>query len=210
MGDMDGNEEYQLWQVLEHKLFHPHGTKAIHAWLRNFHRFLPFLWGHGMPDWSKPIRHNAGFQSDIPFPQHINDPFSCRPRNVGVGFSYQIREDLSSFCLRLFWGDAYLSLDLDNRYLFEHRVGTESCPKPLSNDLANLFDKRISHPGLHTHIGGGNASHDLRFGLCSRNPFLLLYQAAYQLCPPALQENEKGRFTQVVTTQWQHPEIKIF
>ena len=207
---MNGNEEYQLWQALEHKLFHPRGTKGIHTWLRNFHRFLPLLWGHGIPDWSKPIRHKAGFQSDEPFPQHINDHFSCHSRDSGVAFSYQIREDLSSFCLRLFWADAYLSLELDDRYLYEHRTYMENCTRPLRNDLGSLFDKRIAHPGLHTHIGGDNIPHNLRFGLCSNNPFLLLYQAAFQLCPAGLQSNEKGRFLKVVAAHWQHPEIKIF
>jgi len=207
---MNANEERLLWQVLEHKLFSSRGANSVHTWLRNSHLFLPSLWGHGTYDWKKPIKRNAGFQSDDPFPEHIDDDFSCRPRDSAVAFSYQIREDLSSFCLRLFWSDVYLSLELDDRYLYEHRAGTKSATELLSNDLASLFDKRIAHPGLHTHIGGGGALHDLRFGFCSSNPFLVLYQTAFQLCPAELQNNEKDRFLQLATSQWQCPEIKIF
>ena len=51
-------------------------------------------------------------------------------------------------------------------------------------EIEGVIKKRIYPPALHTHLkreDGGDYYHHLRFGFATNNPFVILYQLAFQI-----------------------------
>ena len=54
----------------------------------------------------------------------------------------------------------------------------------MKEDIEEVIKTRVYHPALHTHLkreSGGDYYHHLRFGFATNNPFVILYQVAFQI-----------------------------
>lgn len=205
---MDIND-IQLWQHIERLAFAPRNAHKRSAWLRNFHRFLPLLWGAGEQDLSKPVRVGGRLRSQRDLPGSLPDIETCRPRfDAPIGFFYDIAEDLRAFSIQVYWIESALRIEYDQRFLYEH-VGSHPTRAELTaarigqERIERLLWNRIAHPALHLHVGQAAPLHEIRIGAATRNPFLLLYQLAVQLVDfkrgnDALRSRETARLAAVV------------
>jgi hypothetical protein len=211
------DDERKLWALIERKAFSP-ARGDIRSWLNAYHRFLPGLWGTD-PDWSRPKRVGGRLRSDDPLPQTLEAVTVLRPHHtVPIAFSYDITENLSAFTVRLFWSGSYLSLEYDDRFLFEHvqaDITGLDAAAVTSDELHRVLASGLLHPALHCHLGGPLELHEVRVGHCSRNPFVLLYQVALQLCDHKTRNSprrrrEIERLAAVVEAGLSNPSINPF
>ena len=200
-----------LWNWVEAKAFNPRTAKDKLTWLHCFHIFVQKTWGID-PDWSKPIKSENYWCSD-----KIDDGQGLKLesltlkllRDIKIGFFYCIKMGENGFSVRLFYGRGCFQIDYDTTYLFEFRNN----PNPNINmneitkeDIAQVIKKRIHHPALHTHLkreDGGDYYHHLRFGFATNNPFVILYQVAFQIIDyqndrSIMKENEISRVSEII------------
>ena len=178
-----------LWNWVEAKAFNPRTAKDKLTWLRCFHIFVQKTWGIER-DWSKPIKSGNYWCSD-----KIDDgrglkleSLSLKPlRDSEIGFFYTINKVDEGFSVRLFYSKGCFQIDYAEKYLYEF----SNDPSPdievdeiTKEDIEEVIEKRIYHPALHTHLkreDGGDYYHHLRFGFATNNPFVILYQVAFQI-----------------------------
>lgn len=183
---------HDLWNWVEAKAFHPRTERDKQTWLRCFHRFLPRLWGTRFDwrEWNKPENTANLWCSDM-----FNDgqqlelkTLSLKPlRDSEIGFFYSINKMDEGFSVRLFYSRGCFQIDYDTTYLFEFRNDLSpniDMNEITKEEIAQVIKKRIHHPALHTHLkreDGGDYYHHLRFGFATNNPFVILYQVAFQI-----------------------------
>ncbi len=103
-------------------------------------------------------------------------------------------------------------------YLFEFK----NDPSPnihvdeiAKDDLKEVIKNRIYHPALHTHLkrkDGKDYYHHLRFGFATNNPFVILYQVAFQIIEyqnrnSLVKEDEVDRLSEILFSNKDQPEI---
>ncbi|MBA7635349.1 hypothetical protein ES703_42950 [subsurface metagenome] len=211
-----------LWKWIEKKAFNPRDENDKHTWLRCFHRFLPRLWETGIFDWlewNKPentvtswcsYRFNDGYQLKL-------ETLSLKPlRDSEIGFFYSINKVGEGFSVRLFYSRGCFQLDYDKNYLFEfrndlnHNIDMNEITK---ENIAEVIRKRIHHPALHTHLkseDGEEYYQHLRFGFATNNPFVILYQVAfqvidYQINDSGMKKNEVSRLAGILHSNRNNP-----
>ena len=200
-----------LWNWVEAKAFNPRTAKDKLTWLRCFHIFVQKTWGIER-DWSKPIKSGNYWCSDkIDNGRGLKlESLSLKPlRDSEIGFFYCIKIGENGFSVRLFYSRSCFQIDYDTTYLFEFR----NDPNPNINmneitkeDIAQVMKKRIHHPALHTHLkreDGGDYYHHLRFGFATNNPFVILYQVAFQIIDyqndrSIMKEDEISRVSEII------------
>ena len=200
-----------LWKWVEAKAFNPRTERDKLKWLRCFHIFVQKTWGIE-PDWSKPIKSGNYWCSD-----KIDDgrglkleSLSLKPlRDSEIGFFYTINKVGEGFSLRLFYSRGCFQIDYDTAYLFEFtndlnpNIDVNEITK---EEMEQVIKKRIEHPALHTHIKSeedGYDYHHLRFGFATNNPFVILYQVAFQIIDyqndrSVMRENEISRVAAII------------
>jgi hypothetical protein len=119
----------------------------------------------------------------------------------------------------LFYSRGCFQIDYTENYLYEFT----NDPSPninvdviTSDDLKEVIKKRIYHPALHTHLkkeDGRNYYHHLRFGFATNNPFVMLYQVAFQIIDyqnedSEIKEDEVGRLAEILYSYRNKPEIR--
>ena len=182
-----------LWNWVEAKAFNPRTAKDKLKWLRCFHRFLPSLWGKPFSDWAdwhKPENTANFWCSD-----RVNNGqqlklatlFLTPSEDSKIRFYYSINKGDKGFSIRLFYSKSCFQIDYDEKYLYEFLNN----PSPdievdeiTKEDIEEVIEKRIYHPALHTHLKGEGEEkyhHHLRFGFATNNPFVILYQVAFQI-----------------------------
>jgi len=209
-----------LWNWVEAKAFNPRTAKDKLTWLRCFHIFVQKTWDIER-DWSKPITSGNYWCSD-----KINDgrglkleSLSLKPlRDSKIGFFYTINKVDEGFSVRLFYSKGCFQIDYSEEYLYEFLndpspdIGVDEITK---EDIEEVIEKRIYHPALHTHLkreDGGDYYHHLRFGFATNNPFLILYQVAFQIIDfqnkdSEMKEIEVGRLAEILHSNRKKPEI---
>ncbi len=209
-----------LWNWVEAKAFNPRTERDKLKWLRCFHIFVQKTWGID-PDWSKPIKSGNYWCSD-----KIDDgrglkleSLSLKPlRDSEIGFFYSINKMDEGFSVRLFYSKGCFQIDYDTTYLFEFRNDLSpdiDMNEITKEEIAQVIKKRIHHPALHTHLkreDGGDYYHHLRFGFATNNPFVILYQVAFQIIDyqndrNEMRENEILRLTEILHSNKDKPEI---
>ena len=200
-----------LWNWVEAKAFNPRTAKDKLKWLRCFHIFVHKIWGIE-PDWSKPITSGNCWCSD-----KTDDgrglklkSLSLKPlRNSEIGFFYTINKVDEGFSVRLFYSKGCFQIDYAEEYLYEfsndHSLNIE-VNEITKEDIEEVFAKRIYHPALHTHLkreDGGDYYHHLRFGFATNNPFVILYQVAFQITDyqndrSIMKEDEISRVSEII------------
>ncbi len=209
-----------LWNWVEAKAFNPRTTKDKLTWLRCFHQFVQKIWGTER-DWSKPIKSGKLWCSDkIHDGQEFKlETLSLKPlKDSEIGFFYCIDRVDNEFSVRLFYKRGCFQIDYTEDYLYEFT----NDPSPdidvdeiTSDDLKEVIKKRIYHPALHTHLkkeDGGDYYHHLRFGFATNNPFVILYQVAFQIIDyrnteSGMRENEILRLTEILHSNKDKSEI---
>ncbi len=209
-----------LWNWVETKTFNPRTEKDKQTWLRCFHIFAQKIWDI-KPDWSKPIKSGNFFCSDK---KHDGrelklETLSLKPlRDSKIGFFYCINKVDDGFSVRLFYSRGCFQIDYDTTYLFEFRNDLNpniNMNEITKEDIAQVIKKRIHHPALHTHLkreDGKDYYHHLRFGFATNNPFIILYQVAFQIIDyqndrSGMRENEILRLTKILYLNRNKPEI---
>lgn len=204
-----------LWNWVEAKAFNPRTERDKQAWLRCFHRFLPSLWEIPFFDWGeryKPENTDNSWCSDrINGGQHVElVTLSLKPsRDSEIGFFYSINKGDKGFSIRLFYSIGCFQIDYAEDYLYEFT----NDPSPnidvdeiMKEDIEEVIKKRVYHPALHTHLkreSGGDYYHHLRFGFATNNPFVILYQVAFQIIDyqndrSVMRENEISRVAAII------------
>jgi hypothetical protein len=215
---------HDLWNWVEAKAFNPRTEKDKLKWLRCFHRFIPRLWETHIFDWqewNKPEntanswcsdRFNDGQQLEL-------EVLSLKPlRDSKIGFFYSISKVDEGFSLRFFYSRGCFQIDYDTTYLFEFRNDLNpniDMNEITKEEIAQVIKKRIHHPALHTHLkreDGGNYYHHLRFGFATNNPFVILYQVAFQIIEyqnrnSKMKEGEVCRLAEILYSNKDRPEI---
>lgn len=178
---MDSKDFYRFWNYIEKRAFLPGVEKEIGKWLRNFNTFFDKLYERECA-FVKIKPEKGKFCHKIAF-----DP-------LGITCDFVIFIDLPKFSFTLKWrqssqefgNECSLQFEYDGKYFCEFDYLEEHC-REMSNDfseeeLENVLRNKIDHPALHYHIKDVKNSfpHDIRIAAAAKNPFLLLYQAAYQ------------------------------
>ncbi len=196
------------WNWIEKKAFNPRTENDKQKWLSCFHKFLPGMWGieNDWSDWGKPKEVTNLWLSDEMFKKQPLKPL----RDAAVGFSYSINYSAEQFSILLFFFKNIFKLDYDNNYLFEF---INQSSNQINNDtityerIKKSISKRISHPALHIHLKRIDDEefphHNLRFGFSTNNPFVILYQTAFQLIDykngdSDMREQEISRITNII------------
>lgn len=207
-----------LWNWVEAKAFNPRTERDKQTWLRCFHGFVQKIWGID-PDWSKPIKDGNHWCSDKDLRELRLETLSLKPlRYSKIGFSYSIDISGNGFSLHLFYLRGCLQIHYDSTCLFEFKndlnpnIDVEEITK---ENIEEVIKKRIYHPALHTHLkreDGEDYYHHLRFGFATNNPFIILYQVAFQIIDyqndrSEMRENEIFRLTEILHSNKDKPEI---
>ncbi len=214
-----------LWNWVEAKAFNPRTEKEKQTWLRCFHRFLPSLWRKPFSDWAdwnKPENTANFWCSDrVNNGQQLKlvTPLSLQPlQDSKIGFYYSINKGDKGFSIRLFYSRGCFQTDYSEDHLFEftndHNPNID-VNKITIEDVEEVIKKRIYHPALHTHLkkeDGGDYYHHLRFGFATNNPFVILYQVAFQIMDyqnekSVMRKNELGRLAETLYSNRNKPEI---
>jgi len=198
-----------LWNWVENRVFNPRTERNKLTWLRCFHIFVHKIWGIE-PDWSKPIEDGNHWCSDKDWRKLRLETLSLKPlRDSKIGFSYSIEIRGNGFSVQLFYLSGCLQIHYDSACLFEFKRN----PNPnidvneiTKEKITQLIKKRIHHPALHTHLkkeDGGEYHHHLRFGFATNNPFVILYQVAFQIIDyqndkSGMREKEISRLTEII------------
>ena len=213
---------HDLWSWIENKAFNPRTAKDKLTWLRCFHRFLPRLWKtyvFAWRAWNKPVDTNNSWCSDKDLRELRLHALDLKPLlDSKIGFSYSINKVDEGFSVRLFYSKSCFQIDYAEKYLYEF----SNNPSPdievdeiTKEDIEEVIEKRIYHPALHTHLkkeDGGDYYHHLRFGFATNNPFVILYQVAFQIIDyqndrSAMRKNEISRLTEILHSNKDKPEI---
>jgi len=209
-----------LWNWVENKAFNPRKPEEKEKWLSCFHKFLFKIWGIE-PDWSKPVKYGNFWCSDQIYDgrELKLETLSLKPlRDSEIGFSYCINKVDEGFSVRLFYSRGCFQIDCDTTYLFEftNDLNPNINVKEITKEaVEQVIKKRINHPALHTHLkreDGGDDYHHLRIGFATNNPFVILYQIAFQIIDyqkedSKMKEEEVGRLTKILYSNRNRPEI---
>ncbi len=209
-----------LWNWVETKAFNPRTEKDKQTWLHCFHIFAQKIWGIE-PDWSKPIKSGNFFCSDKKYDggELKLETLSLKPlRDSKIGFFYCIDRADQGFSVRLFYSIGCFQIDYDTTHLFEFRNNLNTnidVDEIRKEDIEEVIKKRIYHPALHTHLkreDGGDYYHHLRFGFATNNPFVILYQVAFQIIDyqndrSGMREKEILRLTEIIYSNRNELEI---
>ncbi len=169
----DKTTNIYLCTVIERILFSPTGQKDIKNWFKQYHRFVLKLWG-------KPADFHTG-----------RDYVFLLDNNFKISFSTPF--DLPKFSIDIVQNQTKQSFHYDNQYfsnldltdIFHSGIDSAELRRikqivPSRADLENILHNMIAHPALHFHYE--EISHFIRLGFNTKNPFMLLYHIAFQLC----------------------------
>jgi len=187
-----------LWNWIENKAFNPRTERDKQTWLSCFHRSVHKIWGTepDLETWKKPIKDGNLWCSDKDWRELRLETLSLKPlRDSEIGFSYVIEIRDHGFSVQLFYIRGCLQIHYDFTRLFEFKKDLNpniDINEITKESITQVIKKRIEHPALHTHIKSekdGYDYHHLRFGFATNNPFLTLYQMAFQIID---YQNEKS------------------
>jgi len=182
---MNNKKFFYVWNHIEKAAFQPRDERGIKSWLRCYLMFLDKLFEL---DESFPLikKEKGKFNYFIKF---VPLDITC---------NYSIAGDLSGFTFDITWNETTLIFEYDKKNKCEFDY-TEMLPNPDDFDINKIsmeeykevIKDKIVHPAIHCHIKDSifdkvkgekiDFPHDIRIGFSTKNPFLFLYQFAFQL-----------------------------
>lgn len=113
-----------------------------------------------------------------PARRHPIDPLNLQ-------WEYEISKDFSEFSFRISHKNQTLLLDYSNREYCEFDYLIKHCDNRAKNinnqDLTEVIRQKIVHPAIHLHLTKDDELHEIRLGIATKNPFVFLYQFAFQM-----------------------------
>ena len=104
---------------------------------------------------------------------------------------YKINKDLSGFSFKISLLEQTVSFEYSNREFCEFDYLHKHYDKKVKNinreDLVDVLKQKIVHPAIHLHLTDDESLHEIRLGVATKNPFVFLYQFAFQM----IAENKK-------------------
>jgi len=206
-----------LWNWIENKAFNPR-KEDREKWLRCFHKFVHKIWGIE-PDWKRPIKDGNHWCSDKDLRELRLDTLSLRPlRDIKIGFSYSIDISGNGFSVQLFYLRCCIQIHYDSTCLFEFKNDLNpniDVNEITKENIEEVIKKRIYHPALHTHLkkeDGRDYYYHLRFGFATNNPFVIIYQVAFQIIDcqnkkSEMRDNEISRVAEILHSNKDKHEI---
>ncbi len=169
---MDSKVYYEIWNRVERAAFMPEPKKKhMRKWLVAFDSFFNRIFEK--PNMKYPKYENGKFSHSISY-----EP-GC------IKFNFEIKEDYSGFSFRVKYIEQTIIFEYNNReacefdYLFKYcdeKAGTIE-----KETLIEVLKQKIDHPAVHLHISDNDSLHEIRLGIATKNPFVFLYQFAFQL-----------------------------
>jgi hypothetical protein len=195
-----------VWTWIEKKAFTPR-EKDRESWLRNFHYFLPTVWGI-QRDWNLPKKKDDWWSSDeikSGSPLNIENLLLKPLRDADVGFSYSIHMSMKKFRILICCTEGLFRFDyaLSDDNPQSKKIDIEHITQI---DIEKSFERNIAHTDVHIHlqkINGEDFYNNIRFSSMSSNPFVVLYQIAYQLIDytsynSKMRNDEKQRIAKLI------------
>ena len=167
---MDSKTYYGIWNRVERAAFMPE-KKRVKKWLTAFTTFYNKIVETQNINWPK---RNAG---KFDFTMTYN-PFNldcvCTIYEDSSKFSFKIK-----YMKQLFIFDYSDQESCEFDYLFDHC--NEKAETIEKETLIEVLKQKIAHPAVHLHLSDNDSHHEIRLGIATKNPFVFLYQFAFQL-----------------------------
>ncbi len=167
---MDSKTYYEIWNRIERAAFMPE-PKNVKRWLTNLNSFFNKIVGKQNLSW---LKSESG-----------KIIYTLNYDSMNLVCLYEINQDLSGFSFAITLLEQTVSFEYSNRELCEFDYLIEHCDNRTLNinnqDLAEVIKQKIGHPAIHLHLTKDDELHEIRLGVATKNPFVFLYQFAFQM-----------------------------
>jgi hypothetical protein len=177
----DRTADIFIWNKIERILFNPEKKKNdLSKWFNQYHKFVLKLWGLN-PEFSNRKEYSINFDNKItvsfttPFklPKFIID-FKQGDAKQSFHYDEQFISELDLINIFNSGMDKKNNSGMDKKKL---KVLNEQ--EPTQEDITRILTSMVAHPALHIHLE--SVSNFIRINFNTKNPFLFLYQLAFQL-----------------------------
>ncbi len=179
---MDSKTYYEIWNRVERAAFMPK-KRRVKKWLTAFITFYNGIVEKQNINWPKKCNGKFSF------------PMTYNPINLDC--ECEINEDFSGFSFRISHKDQIFIFEYNNREYCEFDYLIEHCDNRAQNinnqDLTEVIKQKIVHPAIHLHLSKDDELHEIRLGVATKNPFVFLYQFAFQMIAEKDGENTRIR-----------------
>ena len=175
---MDSTTYYEIWNRIERAAFMPK-PKEAKTWLTALNSFFNKTVGKPNLKWNGDDKKKGIF----------NDSMNYDSMNLVC--QYKINKDLSGFSFKITLLEQTVSFEYSNREFCEfdylHKHYDKKAKIINKEDLVEVLKQKIVHPAIHLHLTDDDFHHEIRLGVATKNPFVFLYQFAFQM----IAENKK-------------------
>ena len=179
---MDSTTYYEIWNRIERAAFMPK-PKEAKTWLTALNSFFNKTVGKPNLKWNGDDKKKGIF----------NDSMNYDSMNLVC--QYKINKDLSGFSFKISLLNQTVCFEYKDRELCEFDYLIEHCDNRAQNinnqDLAEVIKQKIVHPAIHLHLTKDDELHEIRLGVATKNPFVFLYQFAFQMIAEKDGENTR-------------------
>ena len=167
---MDSKAYYEIWNRIERAAFVPDENR-VGNWLTAYNSFLNRITGKQDSKWLK--KRNGKFRHSLNY------------KPLDLQWKYEISRDFSGFSFRITQKDQTFLFEYSNKEYCEFDYLIEHCDNRAQNinhqDLTEVIKQKIVHPAIHLHLTNDEELHEIRLGVATKNPFVFLYQFAFQM-----------------------------
>lgn len=179
---MDSKTYYEIWNRVERAAFIP-DKKNVVKWLTAYNSFFNRIAGKPSLKWLEKkngkFRHNLNYEP------------------LNLQWKYEISKDISGFSFRICHKDQIFTFEYSSREYCEFDYLIDHCDNRAQNinnqDLIEVIKQKIVHPAIHLHLTKDDELHEIRLGVATKNPFVFLYQFAFQMIAEKEGENTQIR-----------------
>lgn len=169
---MDSKTYYKIWNRIERAAFMPK-PKEAKTWLTALNSFFNKTVGKPNLKWTGDDKKKGVFN------------FSMHYDSMNLVCQYKINKDLSGFSFKISLLNQTVRFEYKDRELCEFDYLIEHCDNRAQNinnqDLTEVIKQKIVHPAIHLHLTKDDELHEIRLGVATKNPFVFLYQFAFQM-----------------------------
>ena len=175
---IDAEREAWLWNECLRLAFCPSGTKEENAWL--------FRFVHGVMRFSQ-----CGARVVRPKPKEkwrieghtclLDVKFAWEKDPNGYGYKYSFEFYTMQSNHVVIWIQEH-----DPKYSsvrWPHLISNRRMEPAKDEEVAAVLDGMVFHPAVHQHVQSPIGEHEIRLGCGIDNPFLMLFNLWFQLCP---------------------------